>query len=869
MKNKAGQLNTLADNPHYLIKVVSKANSLGLQLVYGLLALYAVSCQKPLEQSSTLKVNLLSKEKDFTIKSRSGEEYREEQKRDFNLIHTDLHLEPLWESEQMKGNATLTLKPHFFDQKELFLDAKGFDLHRVCEISLKDTIPLKFEYDSLKLKILFKKEISRNDAINIFIEYTANPNRIGESKRLNVSSGKGLYFINSKKTNPFKPKQIWTQGETESNSCWFPTLDRPNQKMSQDIWITVDTTYETLSNGKLVSQSFNSDGKRIDHWQQQKKHAPYLAAWVIGDFEIINDEWNEIPLSYYLERDYAPYHQSIFGKTPEMLSFFSEKFGFEYPWGKYAQVIVRDFPAGAMENTTATIFYEGLLVDDRFFVDDNWEQIIAHELSHHWFGDLVTCESWSNLPLNESFATYSEYLWVEHSLGKEEADFVRKRNWDNYLEEYKSKKEPLIRYYYNDSEDLFDNHSYDKGGVILHYLRSIIGDEAFFEGIKKYLNNFAFKKAETDQLRLVFEETTGWDLNWFFNQWFFQEGHPKLFVKKEYDKTEKKLFLTVYQETVGEGSNLNWKLPFEVEIWSSSDSLTYSFVLKENKQVFEIDLQKEPDLLIFNPKNYLPAEVDFIKTDDEFIAQFQKSKSPLKRLEALSALSTGLNDSSISMAFIQAVNDESMWVRSYAVEKLAELNENYQGDVVAILSQKAVNDLSSMVRVSALISLNSLGNFPDILEQTERDSSYSVLITSLYGLSKVLYDESLQQRLERHENSMSHDVLTALADLYSEHSISGKKRFFEVCIQKMYGYRKSLAINHYGEYLLKFPQLQKEGGEFLLKILSEEDNADMKISIYQSLLLLEDSEIKKRIKTSLEKEKEEKVMQYLEFLEVK
>ncbi|MDW8288725.1 MAG: M1 family metallopeptidase, partial [Flammeovirgaceae bacterium] len=415
------------------------------------------------------------------------------------------------------------------------LDAKGFDIRRIGRIYQQDTIDLSFNYDGKKLEVLLDRVFKRNETLHLFVDYVAKPNEITVKGSEAITEDKGLYFINPLGKEKDKPRQIWTQGETEASSCWFPTFDAPNVKTKQEIFITVDTAFRTISNGTLVFQRNNNDGTRTDYWKQDKPHAPYLFAMAIGKYAEIKDQWRHVPLFYYVEPEYAPYAKDIFGNTPEMMEFFSKLLDYPYPWDKYAQVVVRDFVSGAMENTSVSIFMEQLQVDKRSLLDHHWDAIIAHELFHHWFGNLVTCESWANLPLNESFANYSEYLWLEYKYGVDEADLHWQGELEQYLNESIRKQEPLIRYYYRDKEDMFDSHSYAKGGLILHYLRKIVGEEAFRESLQLYLKQNAFKKAEIHQLRLAFEEVTGEDLNWFFDQWFLKPGHPDIFLSEQYE----------------------------------------------------------------------------------------------------------------------------------------------------------------------------------------------------------------------------------------------------------------------------------------------------------------------------------------------
>ena len=234
---------------------------------------------------------------------------------------------------------------------------------------------------------------------------------------------KGMYFINPRGEEKDKPTQIWTQGETESSSAWFPTIDKTNQRCTQELTVTVENKYVTLSNGKLMSQKKNTDGTRTDYWKMDLPHAPYLFFLGVGEYAVVKDKWRDKEVNYYVEKEYAPVAKKIFGNTPEMMTFFSKITGVDYPWVKYSQITGRDYVAGAMENTTATIHQESAQQDARELVDGNsWEGTIAHELFHQWFGDYVTTESWSNLTLNESFADYSQTLWDEYKYGKDEAN---------------------------------------------------------------------------------------------------------------------------------------------------------------------------------------------------------------------------------------------------------------------------------------------------------------------------------------------------------------------------------------------------------------------------------------------------------------
>ncbi|WP_424350295.1 M1 family metallopeptidase, partial [Lutimonas sp.] len=470
-------------------------------------------------------------------------QYRGEREKVSDLVHTKLKVSFDFEKSQMPGEAWITLTPHFYNVNELELDAKAMLIHSITSNGKE----LKYTYDDRKLQIKLGNTYARGEEYTVYIKYTARPEEVKEAGSAAITDAKGLYFIDPLDTDPNKPTQVWTQGETEGSSCWFPTIDSPNQKTTQEIYMTVPNQYVTLSNGLLKEQTKNNDGTRTDYWKFDQKHAPYLFFMGVGEYSIVEDKWKDIPVDYYVEKEYEPYAKEIFGKTPEMLQFFSDYTGVDYIWPKYAQIVGRDYVSGAMENTTAVLHQERAYQTSGDLIDKNvWEYVIAHEAFHHWFGDLVTTESWSNLTVNESFANYSEYLWIEYKYGKDAADAHRHEEVEGYLSPDNELKD-LVRFHYNSREDMFDAVSYNKGGTILHMLRSYIGDDAFKAGMNKYLNDNKFGTGEAHQLRLAFEKVSGKDLNWFFNQWYFNNGHPKLDVKYVYSEDAKIVTVQIEQ----------------------------------------------------------------------------------------------------------------------------------------------------------------------------------------------------------------------------------------------------------------------------------------------------------------------------------
>ncbi len=654
--------------------------------------------------------------------------YRKEREKINDLIHTKLKVSFNFENKELNGQEWVTLQPHFYKTKEVVLDAKAMIIHAVA---LNDT-NLNYNYDGFKLTIELPREYIKGETFTLYIKYTARPEKVKSKGSNAITSAKGLYFINPTGENPNKPTQIWTQGETESNSCWFPTIDSPNQKTSQEIFITVPNKYKTLSNGTLVSQTINGDN-RIDYWKFNQKHAPYLFFMGVGEYEIIKDSYKNIPINYYVEKKYAPLAKDIFGLTPEMIGFFENKLGVDYPWNKYSQLVARDYVSGAMENTTAVIHGESAYQMKGQLVDENrQENTIAHEIFHHWFGNLVTSESWSNLALNESFANYSQYLWREYKYGKTNADAHLYENSKAYLDnsDYFDKK--LVRFYYDDKEDMFDLISYNKGGTILHMLRSYLGDNAFFTGLNKYLIDNQYKSAEVSHLRLAFEEVSGLDLQWFFNQWFFGAGHPNIQVSYDYNLLEKTVTVNFVQTQTNE-----FKFPIAIDIFENGTKTRHRVFVDSRDSSFKFVFKsKNPDLIQVNADGVLLANFSENKVLSDYIFQLKNSTNYQHKIEALIKVSENQDQKKAFNAIAEALNDDFYKIRILALEKINLINKWSKKSVINTIKNIANNDSKTLVQAAAIETLGKLTDpeLKPIFQKGLISDSYTVIGKSLVGM---------------------------------------------------------------------------------------------------------------------------------------
>jgi aminopeptidase N len=735
-------------------------------------------------------------------------EYQESRRRDFDLLHTDLELSFDFGQEQVEGLAYLTLKPYFFPQKELILDAKDFDIHAFSLLKEDSDHPLNFRYDGKKITAFLPGNYSSKDTLQVKIKYTAKPNdnvRMGSKA---ITDTKGLYFINARGEEKNKPTQIWTQGETEHNSKWFPTIDAPNERTTQEIKLTVDSQYRTISNGVLKSSVENGDGTRTDHWYMDLPHAPYLAAVVVGDYVEIEDEWEGKQVNYYVEKEFEQGAKKVFQNTPEMIGFFSDLLGVRYPWQKYDQVVVRDFVSGAMENTTITVFMEELNLNEREAIDSEWDGIIAHELFHQWFGNLVTNESWSNLTLNEAFANYSEYLWYEYKEGRDEADLHHVSEMEQYLNESKEKQVNLIRFFYDNGEDMFDSHSYAKGGRILHMLRRHLGDDAFFASLNHYLEKHAFQSVEVHDLRLAFEEVTGMDLNWYFNQWFLASGHPILEYEVDYSQPGN-LLLTMAQRQDFTTTPL-YRLPFKVSWYSKGKRYEKEFILDKAWQQFAIENQHEVSDLYLDEAVELLAEKRSFRGKSHFINQFRSSELGVARYEALDSLA-GMFGEDMDVAELvgQGLEDDFWAIRELAVMNIAK-NPSWLLAIEGLenrLFEMAENDPKNTVRLGAieLLSFMDADKYSPAFLRWMNDPSYYVAGTALSAYLENEENLNREEIAKRYESEKNIRMVVALADYYIREEIEGKGDWFNERLESISGQSLYYYLGYYGDYFVKMP----------------------------------------------------------------
>jgi aminopeptidase N len=804
-----------------------------------------------------------------TFKEQEIRAYQASATRDFDILHTTLDLEFDWNNQAVIGKARLKIKPHLYPIKVVVLDAKEFEMGAISMVEGGALSKLSYRYNEKAVSVFLPKELTSKDTFELEINYKAFPERNSGSGSAAITDTKGLYFIDPLDTIPDKPTMIWTQGETEHNSKWFPTIDKPNERFTHSIRLTVPDSMVSVSNGVLVKKENLGNGLRKDHWEMNLPHAPYLVALAVGDFGQVTSSHGSIPLGYYVEKGFEKGASKVFENTPKMMAFFEEKLGVPFPWQKYDQIVVRDFVSGAMENTTASIFMEELRLDEREAIDSEWDYIIAHELFHQWFGDLVTTESWANLTLNEAFANYSEYLWNQHEYGEDQAALKLVAEMEGYFAESEEKIVNLIRYDYRDSEDMFDAHSYNKGGVVLHMLRNYLGDEAFFKALQEYLKTHSFQSVEVHDLRLAFERVSGQDLNWFFNQWFLSKGHPELAIEVDYSEPENILVSVTQVQDLREYPL--FQIPMEVSWYEEKERKSKKIMVTEAQQFFALENGSPVNLIYVDEGKNLLARRSQQLTTGQLLQQFQESHLGVARYEALDSLIAREADSELIELFPAALQDPFWAIREKALVFL-QSDQEWKSKIEGlenIIYEIAEKEQKNSVRSAAIDLLAEWDpeKYQGVFRRLVNHPSYLIAGSALLGLVQASDTNLSVDLIESHASDRNFRIVIPLAEFYLKQNVKGKAEWFDGKFSQLTGEGLYYFLGYYSEYFVRFPDEGKEAAVAKLATMLEQNPRDyLRMGAFQALLgFSEDPIVLKRIEKAIEKEKSKQLMEYFKY----
>src|SRR2546422_2933950 len=592
--------------------------------------------------------------------------------RDYDLQHSKIALRFDLDQKKVLGDVTHSLSILRDGTAKIVFDSVGLTIQKVTV----NKAVAKFETTAEKLIISLAAEAKTGDKFEITIRYEGEPT-------------KGMYFILPDKDYPDRPKQIWTQGESEDTRYYLPTYDYPNDRLTTETILTVPASWITVSNGKLISVTDAGKGLKTWYWKESVLSSTYLITVVAGEFDEVKESWRGIPVTYYAPKGRGDRLPVNYGRTPAMMELFSKKFGVDYPWEKYAQVMVDDFVAGGMENSSATTNTSTSLVHPRlapeYFTGE--DGLISHELGHQWFGDLVTCKDWGNIWLNEGFATFLEFVWSDSRYGKDQADYER---WQATREWFGSNtlwNKPIVRHDFDDSSE-FDENAYGKGGWVLYMLRHQLGDDAFYRAMRHYLEANREKNVVTSDLVKAIEETTHTTGNQSSTNGTNAAAAPKFNLSYTYDNEKHQVALTVKQTQTVEGRVGIFRVPVEVEITTGTGAKLYPITVAKASQVFTLPADAAPLLVLFDKGGQVLKSAEFHKEKKEWLYQLKSAAELSDRADAVIALGKIKNDDEVVAALGDALRNDKAWgVRAIAADTLGELG----GPNAAKLLLEAVN----------------------------------------------------------------------------------------------------------------------------------------------------------------------------------
>ncbi|MGD1865232.1 MAG: M1 family aminopeptidase [Phormidesmis sp.] len=541
-------------------------------------------------------------------------------------------------NKSYSGTCTVRITPVVDRVTSLTLDAVDLNIKSVKVANAKQA----FDYDGEQLKVTLKKPTQAQKPFTLTIDYAVkDPQR-------------GIYFVGPDKHYPDKPTQVWTQGEDEDSRFWFPCFDYPGQLATSEIRVRVPKKFKAVSNGELVATETEGSDK-IYHWKLSKVHPSYLMTLAIGEFEAIQDKWTDKPVTYYFEQGRKAEAKLTMGKTPQMIAALSKWFGYDYPFSNYDQVCVSDFIFGGMENTTTTLLTDRCMIDKRAAIDnERAETLVAHELAHQWFGDLIVINHWSQAWVKEGAATYSEVLWVEETLGQDEAFYYHLNHARAYLSEDKSRyRRPLVTHIYREAIELYDRHIYEKGSCVYHMIRIALGDELFTKTLSTLLADNAHSTVETIDLLRAIDKATGRNLRYLFDQYVYRGGHPDYKVSYSWDAESSLAKLTITQTQVEDGKSQVQEGLFDLKIpigfgyalkegkskkGQKAEVKTFKVRIHEREQALYFPLETKPDFISFDVGNHFLKTVELAYPIAELKAQLAHDPDPISRLMAAEAL---------------------------------------------------------------------------------------------------------------------------------------------------------------------------------------------------------------------------------------
>jgi len=641
--------------------------------------------------------------------------------RDYHLQNVRVSLRFDLEQRRVIGEVTHTLSTLRDGLTHLDFDCSDLTVSS-ARVNGKDA---SFELRENKLHVNLAQPAKSGEIFEVNLRYDGKPTT-------------GLYFILPDKDDPGRAKEIWTQGEAEDTHHYIPIYDYPNDRATTEMILTVPGDWLTVSNGKLLSVQDAANGEKTWTWRQSLPVSTYLISFVAGEYTQKQDAWRNIPVAYYVPRGMEDTVDATFSHTKQMLEFFSERFGVPYPWEQYAQTAVDDFVASGMENVSATTLAARDMIHAELAGEkpEAADGLISHEMAHQWFGDLVTCKDWTNTWLNEGFATFGAALWEEHSYGADATAYRYWRDRNTWMPSRELFPIPIVTRDIDDSVEYVGN-VYDKSGWVLQMLREQLGDDAFFRAIKHYLEANRLQNVVTADLAKAIEESTGTNVDRFFDQWIYGAGAPRFAVKSAYDSAEKKLSLDVKQTQKMEGRVGLFRVPISVAVTTASGEKLFPIEVSRAEETFSFPVDGQPLMVLFDKGGKILKSLDFQKTPEEFIRQLKTAADVPDRADAAVALGNIRDNDAVVNALGESARHDKFWgVRNEALRSLGRIDSSAARKYVLA----ALANEQPWVRQ---VAVEQMGHFPGDEETIKRlraifkdDKAFSVRGVALQSLAQ-------------------------------------------------------------------------------------------------------------------------------------
>jgi len=666
----------------------------------------------------------------------------------WNLLHQQIKLRFDMQNEQIIGQTTLTLISEVGNNDSLVLDARSITADSIYHADNGKKIAVT--QDSVRLHASLVEKHNRGDTLFVAIHYRAQP------------PGNAVQFIDPQDQDPSLPTQIWTTDNPEGVSHWVPTINHPAERATQEMWISVDDSLQTVSNGRIMA-GYTSPGDSLhtDYWIMTKPHPAHLFGFAAGRYAVTKKYENDIIFRHYTELMHAENQSAIYRETGKIARFLEDYLNISYPWHTYNQVPVRGATSRSTDHTGLSLLFDDTQFNRRASQDVNNRDLFVHLLATHWFGSLVAPETWAQIALSKGMATYMEELYRRETDGRAAADWHSLQQKLRYLDEAESFRRPVIFSRYDHPSQLDDAHSSAKMSRIFRMLHYLVGDDSWRSGLNLYLQTNAFESVDTEDLKTAFERQSGMQLDYFFDQWLHQPGHPTL--KTLVDSTHQGVSIRIVQIQDTERQPV-YRFPLDVKFINQTDSTTKQIWIEKVDSTYQFNISAKPHDIIYDPNDIQLAEIKEQVPEQALLKRLNHSSVPV-RFDALNKLQRkGLDSLVVSKIKDVAKNDPFWGVRMRAMQALT-IDTTEQVKEFAI-SRTYKTEPVGRVRIHALHILkdDTTKAAERYLKKMTQDTSYFVAAEAIKMYGKNFPESSYEQLAPfRHKESYKNLFKTAFA----------------------------------------------------------------------------------------------------------